>query len=146
MTRITIGGMALVIAGCLGAVRAADVAALWGCTGPGPAGGGCGPACTATWHEEKTTKPAYSMKCEYACARARDSWHAPPPECRCCPPAGAAYVKKRLYKSEGKTRVERVPKYESTTAGAGDGCVCTGCTGDGPAVVVPPFPVAEALP
>ena len=93
------------------------------CTGPG-----LEPRCQATWGEEKTKKPAYTMKCEYACARARDSWHAPDPECRCSPPGGALYVKKRLYKAEGKEKVERVPKYEVQTVPAGP-CGCASCAG-----------------
>jgi hypothetical protein len=76
----------------------------------------------------KNKKPALSMKCEYACARARDSWHALEPECRCNPPGGTLYVKKRLYKSEGEEKVERVPKYEVEMVPA-EPCGCAACRG-----------------
>lgn len=94
-------------------------AAAWatapaGCTGSGC--GGCGPACRATWDEKKVRgKPEYSLRCEYACARGRDSWHAPDLDCRCTPPCGAVYVKKRLLKQPGTETVDRVPKYEVVT-------------------------------
>jgi hypothetical protein len=119
----------LAIMTCLAAARAADLAAAWSCTGP-CASGACSPACSATWHEEKTKKPEYTMKCEYACARTRDSWHAPPPECRCSPPDGAVYVKKRLYKADGREQVAKVPKYEVTMRPA-DACDCPACRGGG---------------
>ena len=93
------------------------------CTGPG-----LEPRCKASWDEVKTKKPEYAMKCEYAGARARDGWHAPGPECRCSPPCGSLYVKKRLYKSEGKEEVERVPKYEVETVPAGH-CGSPACGG-----------------
>ncbi len=72
----------------------------------------CVPACKATWDEKKSSKPKYSMKCEYACVRGRDGWHAGGPGCRCCPPCGDVIVKKRAYKTDGPEVVERVPKYE----------------------------------
>ena len=105
--------------------RAADChdGSCTSCTGPGLA-----PRCKASWKEEKTKPPLYSMRCEYACARGRDSWHAPEPECRCRPPCGQVYVKKRLYKAEGKEKVERVPKYEVETVPVG-GCGCAACRG-----------------
>lgn len=78
----------------------------------------CVPACTATWDEKKATQPAYTMECEYACARDVDSWHAPPPDCRCTPPCGRLYVKKRIFKTETDAEAERVPKYEVTTVAA----------------------------
>jgi hypothetical protein len=96
------------------------------CTGPG-----LEPRCKASWDEAKTKQPVYAMKCEYACARARDSWHAPEPECRCSPPGGSLYVKKRLYKTE-EHKVERVPKYEVETVPAG-ACGCPACAGGRPA-------------
>jgi hypothetical protein len=68
------------------------------------------------------------MKCEYACARDFDSWHAPPPECRCTPPCGRLYVKKRIYKTEREAEAERVPKYEVTTVAAPP-CDCSRCRG-----------------
>lgn len=86
----------------------------------------CVPACKATWDEVKTKKPKYSMKCEYACVRGRDSWHAPPPECRCSPPCGDIIVKKRLYKTDGPEKVERVPKYEVDMVPA-ESCGCSSC-------------------
>lgn len=85
------------------------VAGCAGCTGGCQE---CVPACSGTWDEKKTSKPVYSMKCEYACVRGRDPWHAPPPECRCHPPCGDVIVKKKFYKTDGSPTVERVPKYE----------------------------------
>jgi hypothetical protein len=128
MRRIVLAGCGgLVLAVVATAIRAGEGGSCTGC-----AEGGCVPCCRAKWEEEKTKQPAYEMRCEYACARGRDSWHAPDPECRCRPPCGRVYVKKRLYKSEGEEKVERVPKYEvefkptqpcSCTEG------CTSCTG-----------------
>jgi len=92
------------------------------CTG-GPT---CVPACRATWDEKKSSKPKYSLKCEYACVRGRDPWHAPPPECRCRPPCGDVIVKKRLYKADGPETVERVPKYEVRMVPA-EPCGCAAC-------------------
>ena len=122
------------VAGTVGLALAAVFATSWAaecrhgscdsCTGPG-----LEPRCKASWDEVKTKKPEYAMKCEYACARARDAWHAPDPECRCNPPGGALYVKKRLYKSEDKEQVERVPKYEVETVPAG----ARGCPACSPA-------------
>ena len=125
MRRLVLAGLGLACG--LAAARAADLASCVGCTGPAPAGA-CGPACTATWEEKKSSQPEYSLRCEYACARARDAWHAPPPECRCSPPEGAVYVKKRLYKVDGEPEVERVPKYEVQQA-PGAPCGCVACRG-----------------
>ena len=95
-----------------------------------PAQPGCTPACRATWQEKKKpSPPKYTMKCEHACARGRDSWLAPPPECRCSPPCGSVYVKKRLYKTAGPEKVERVPKYEVTMVPA-PSCGCPRCRGE----------------
>jgi len=113
---------AAVIAG--GAAAAGGTGSCTSCTGPG-----FEPRCKASWDEAKTKQPRYAMKCEYACARARDSWHAPEPECRCSPPCGSVYVKKRLYKTE-KEKVERVPKYEVETVPATP-CGCAACSGGG---------------
>jgi hypothetical protein len=88
----------------------------------------CEPACRATWDEKKTKKPAYSLECEYACGRAHDRWCTGPVECRCSPPDGKVYVKKRLYKSDGKARVEKVPKYEVKMVPA-EPCDCARCCG-----------------
>ena len=120
------------VAGTVGLALAALFATSWAadgrhgscasCTGPG-----LEPRCKAGWDEVKTKKPAYKMQCEYACARARDPWHAPDPGCRCSPPCGSLYVKKRLYKSEGQEQVERVPKYEVETVPAGP-CHCPACS------------------
>lgn len=100
--------------------------ALAGCTGCTGGCQECIPACSGTWDEKKSNKPAYSMKCEYACARGRDSWHAPPPECRCSPPCGRVYVKKRFYKADGEEKVERAPKYEVRMVAP---CDCAACAG-----------------
>ncbi len=89
----------------------------------------CVPACKGTWDEKKTKKTNYSIKCEYACTRGRDPWHAPPPECRCSPPCGDVIVKKRLYKTDGAEKVERVPKYEVQMMPA-ESCGCAACRRD----------------
>ncbi len=86
----------------------------------------CVPGCKGTWDEKKTKKTDYSMKCEYACVRGFDSWHAPPPECRCTPPCGDVIVKKKLYKADGDEKVERVPKYEAQMVPA-EPCGCATC-------------------
>lgn len=121
----------IVLAGTVGvglavlatALRAGDGVSCTGC-----GGAGCVPRCSASWTEEKTKKPEYAIRCEHACARARDAWHAPEPECRCRPPCGQPYVKKRLYKSEGPERVERVPKYDVTMVPE-QACGCATCAG-----------------
>jgi hypothetical protein len=92
----------------------------------------CLPTCQATWEEKKSSKPTYSMTCEYACGRAADSWHAPPPECRCCPPCGEVFVKKRAYKTSGAEQVERIPKYEVQIVN-GSPCNCDRCQSRQPA-------------
>ena len=97
------------------------------CTG---GAGGCEPRCRGTWQEKKTKQPAYEIRCEYACARGRDPWHAPDPACRCRPPCGQVYVKKRLYKSAGEETVERVPRYDVTMVPA-ERCGCAACRGAG---------------
>lgn len=137
------------LAACLAVARAADLPeAPVGCTGPAPCAA-CVPACKATWEEKKSPQPEYSLRCEYACARGRDSWHAPPPECRCSPPCGTVYVKKRLYKLDGEPKVERVPTYEVTMVPA-DRCACAacrgGCTGREPPETLPRPSLPPALP
>ncbi|MFM9058120.1 MAG: hypothetical protein ACKOSQ_03150 [Planctomycetaceae bacterium] len=132
----SLAGLGLVAG--LVAARASDIAEVYpGCTGPRPCAA-CVPACKATWEEKKSSKPVYSMKCEYACARGRDSWHAPPPECRCRPPCGTPYVKKRLYKADGCEKVEREPKYEVVMVPAAP-CDCPACRGCGPLGWLNPF-------
>ena len=76
------------------------------CTGAGGCPE-CVPACKATWDEKTTNKPKYSITCEHACTRGFDSWHAPPPECRCSPPCGDVIVRKRLYKADGEEKMTR---------------------------------------
>lgn len=100
-------------------------AACTGCTGGCRE---CVPACRGSWDEKKSTKTEYSMACEYACVRGSDSWHAPPPECRCHPPCGDVIVKKRFYKTDGPEQVERVPKYEVRMVPAEP---CDTCDGGG---------------
>jgi len=119
-----LAGLALTI--CLKGSRAAECRGQRSCTEVGcPV---CVPACQGSWEEAKTKKPAYSMKCEYACARGRDSWHAPEPECRCTPPCGNVYVKKRLYKTDGREKVEKVPKYDVKMVPAEQpDCADSGC-------------------
>lgn len=127
------------LAGCCGLAIVALGAGSWAVdhdVGPASCASCTGapcrePRCRATWDESKARTPAYAMTCEYACARGRDAWHAPDPECRCRPPGGQLYVKKRLYKSDGEEKVERVPKYdvEFTETGSCDGGRCCGTTG-----------------
>lgn len=88
----------------------------------------CAPRCKATWDEKKTKQTTYSIGCEYACTRGFDPWHAPAPECRCRPPCGDVVVKKRLYKTAGEERAERVPKYEVQMVPA-EPCGCRSCRG-----------------
>jgi hypothetical protein len=118
----------LLVAALLGVVvattaRAADCT----CTDTGRCQD-CVPACKASWDEKKAKNPAYDMKCEYACARDFDSWHAPAAECRCTPPCGRLYVKKRIFKTEADAKPERVPKYEVATVAAPP-CDCSHCRG-----------------
>lgn len=112
MRRIVLAGlMGLALATWLEYGRAGDHSCPGpSCTDTGPRHR-CVPACSATWGEKKTKDTDYTMTREYACARGRDPWHAPAPECRCSPPCGNVYVKKRLYKTPGEETVERVPKY-----------------------------------
>jgi hypothetical protein len=116
------------LATCLVAARAAGPsAACADCAGAFPHD--CRvPACRATWEEKKSSTPEYALECEHACARGRDAWHTPPAACRCGLPNGAVYVKKRLYKSDGEPRVERVPKYEVTMVPAA-ACARPACRG-----------------
>lgn len=129
MRRIAVMGVGgLAIAFLATAIRAGDGGSGTGCTGAR-----CEPRCRASWEERTTKQPAYEIRGEYACARGRDSWHAPEPECRCRPPCGQVYLKKRLYKSEGEAVVERVPRYEVTLVPSGP-CGCDACRwGGGPA-------------
>ena len=113
-----------VAAAVLGAVVQAGAAGP-SCTACGPAGV---PRCRATWEEKKTKAVDYEIRCEYACARDRDPWHAPPPDCRCRPACGVVYVKKRLHKHEGEATVERAPKYEVELVSPRP-CGCGGCAG-----------------
>lgn len=117
-------------AACIAVAGAADGGGHVSCTGSDDCLA-CMPACQATWGEAKSRKPKYSMKCEYGCVRGRDSWHAPPPECRSRPPCGDIIVKKRLYKTDGPEKVERVPKYEVETLAA-EPCRCISCIGHPP--------------
>lgn len=108
MRRITAMGFGCIVIACLAtASRAGECGSGTGCTG-----GRCEPCCRASWDERKTTTSAYEIRTESACARGRDPWNAPEPECRCRPPDGRVYAKKRLYKSAGDEVVERVPRYE----------------------------------
>lgn len=124
MRAIVSVGAGAVIAAVLGTTLHAGAAGP-SCTGCGTAGV---PRCRATWEDEKTKDVDYVIRCEYACARGRDSWHAAEPECRCRPPCGQIYVKKRLYKSEGQETVERVPKYDVEMVSPRP-CGCASCAG-----------------
>jgi len=112
MRRTTNHVLAIALLATLAGAAVATSRARAGCTGCTGGCQECIPACSGTWDEKKSTKPVYSMKCEYACVRGRDAWHAPPPECRCHPPCGDVIVKKKFYKVDGPEKVERVPKYE----------------------------------
>ncbi|MFM8415712.1 MAG: hypothetical protein ACKOCX_13445 [Planctomycetota bacterium] len=113
------GGLSIAVVAT--AIQAGQCGSGTGCTG-----GRCEARCRAAWEEQKTKQPAYEIRGEYACARGRDPWHAPEPECRCRPPCGQVYVKKRLYKSEGEEIVERVPRYEVAMVPA-EPCGCDAC-------------------
>jgi hypothetical protein len=130
LTVVLLAGLAL---GLLGrAIPASEpaygpAAGCVSCTGDScPA---CVPGCNGTWEEKKKKKTNYSITREYACVRGRDSWHAPPPDCRCRPPCGNVIVKKRLYKADGAETVERVPKYEAQMLPA-EPCGCAACRRD----------------
>ena len=88
----------------------------------------CVPACKSSWEETKTRKPSYSLECEYACGRDAERWCTGPSECRCSPPCGSVYVKKKLYKQPGDEKTEKVPKYEVTMVPA-EPCDCARCCG-----------------
>ena len=98
-----------------------------GCTGGCTT---CFPACSGSWAENKSSKPVYTMTCDYACTRGRDSWHATAPQCRCQPPCGDVIVKKRFYKTDGPATIERVPKYEVRMV-ADEPCDCRSCGSGG---------------
>ena len=87
----------------------------------------CVPVCKSSWDEKKTKNPKYEMKCEYDCDRAHECWCTGPAECRCSPPRGNVFVKKRLYKSDGEEKVEKVPKYEVQSVPA-EPCDCARCS------------------
>ncbi|NDC64436.1 MAG: hypothetical protein EBZ59_10750 [Planctomycetia bacterium] len=95
-----------------------------GCTAAEPCGA-CVPACSSSWEEKKVKKPKYSMKCDYACDRAYECWCTGPTECRCSPPCGKVFVRKKLFKEETE-KVERVPKYEVKMVPAAP-CDCSEC-------------------
>ena len=88
----------------------------------------CEPACKSSWEEKKTKKTKYTMTCEPACARAAECFCTEPSECRCNPPCGRIYTKKKLYKQPGKETVEKVPKYEVKMV-PGEPCDCARCRG-----------------
>ena len=118
-------------AACIAASDAADCGCGQGsCTGctDQAACQPCVPACRSSWEEKKVKEPSYSMKCEYACARAAECFCTGPAECRCSPPCGKVYVKKRFYKADGEETVEKVPKYEVKMVPA-EPCDCARCCG-----------------
>lgn len=119
------GLMALALVPWLADLRAADHAGHQaGCTGDRPCRV-CVPECRSSWDEKKVKKPNYSMECEYACARAHESWCNGPAECRCSPPCGRVYVRKKLLKEETE-KLEKVPKYEVKMVPASP-CDCDAC-------------------
>jgi hypothetical protein len=95
-----------------------------GCTAERPCSP-CVPECRSSWDEKKSRNTKYSMLCDYACARARECWCTGPAECRCSPPCGRVYVRKKLFKEE-KEEVERVPKYKVKMVPA-PACDCADC-------------------
>jgi len=106
-----IAGVALIAACAAAGSRAATCGCgHTSCTGAAPCPQ-CVPACKSSWDEKKTKKPKYSVKCDYMCERAHESWHTGPVECRCSPPCGEVFVKKKVFKTE-EEKVEKVPKYE----------------------------------
>ena len=114
----------------LGAGLALPAAADRDCTGCTGGCTECVPACRGSWEEKKSSKPVYTMTCDYAGTRGGDPWHAPSPECRCQPPCGEVIVKKRFYKTDGPATIERVPKYEVRMV-ADEPCDCRSCQGGG---------------
>jgi len=88
----------------------------------------CEPVCKSSWEEKKTKKTKYTMTCEPACARAAECFCTGPTECRCNPPCGNLYTKKKLFKQPGEESVEKVPKYEVKMVPAGP-CDCARCEG-----------------
>jgi hypothetical protein len=119
------------LAACLAVSQAADCACgrrhCANCTDP-TACEPCVPACTSSWDEAKTKKPKYTMQCDYACARAAECFCTGSAECRCSPPCGTVYVKKKLYKADGEEKVEKVPQYEVRMVPA-EPCDCARCAG-----------------
>ena len=104
-----------IVALAVASLAAASWAATCGCghtscTGAGPCPQ-CVPACKSSWEEKKVKTPKYSVKCDYMCERAHESWHTGPTECRCRPPCGEVFIKKKVFKTE-EEKVEKVPKYE----------------------------------
>jgi hypothetical protein len=88
----------------------------------------CEPACKSSWGEAKTNDPKYTLTCEPACARAAECFCTGPTECRCSPPCGSIYTKKKLYKQPGEEKVAKVPKYEVKMVPA-EPCDCARCSG-----------------
>lgn len=60
--------------------------------------------------------------------RAAECFCTGPAECRCSPPCGNVYVKKKLYKADGEEKVEKVPTYEVKMVPA-EPCTCARCAG-----------------
>jgi hypothetical protein len=120
---------ASLLAALAAAAAAAAVAAErpCGCTDDAPCQA-CVPACKGSWEEKKTKKTVYSMKCEYACARGYDCWCSESPECRCSPPCGKVFVKKKIYRADGEEKVEKAPRYEVTMVPE-EPCDCARCCG-----------------
>ncbi len=122
---------ALGLTACLAASHAADCACgqrrCTTCTDQA-ACQPCVPTCKSSWDEVKTKEPKYSMKREYACARAAECFCTGPAECRCSPPCGDVFIKKKLYKADGEEKVEKVPKYEVKMVPA-EPCDCAACSG-----------------
>ncbi|RLS32280.1 MAG: hypothetical protein DWH79_07735 [Planctomycetota bacterium] len=90
------------------------------------------PSCKPKWEDKKTKKAAFTMKCDFECARPWEPYH----QGHCCEekttPCGEVYTKKKLFKTDVE-KVERVLKYEVVMKPAvpccepEPACCCLGC-------------------
>ena len=97
-----------------------------GCTDQSP----CEPdvsTCKSTWDKKETRQATYTMKCEPMCERAAECFCTGPVECRCDPPGGSVFTKKKMYKQDAE-KVEKVQKYAVQMVPATP-CDCSRCAG-----------------
>lgn len=119
---LVIAGVALIAAGAAAGSRAAPCGCgHHSCTTA--ADRHCERVCKSSWDEKRSKTPTYTLECDFLCERARESWHADPAKCRCAPPAGTVFVKKKVFKTVTE-EVEKVPKYEVQMVAAP---ACHGC-------------------